>query len=122
MNPSQLRIVATSSDTANKLASRADYVSVPGITPEVGDKNGPGVRQDVAVVGECKRFDLSDESDRAAYAELAARMFSGADCIKLWEERVHNGDSIIIFVSYINYTNVFQSTSRTINLKDRHND
>ena len=118
MNPSQLRIVPTTKKVTDKLTEREDYVSTPGATPEVGNKNAEGVRQDVAVVGECVRFDLSDSSDRAKYAELAARMFSGADCIKLWEERIHNNGSIIVFVSYINYTNVFQNTTHTINLKD----
>ena len=118
MNPSQLRIVPTTKKVTEKLASRADYVSEPGVTPEVGDKNSAGVRQDVAIVGECARFDLSDTSDRCKYAELSARLFSGADCVKLWEERIHSNDSVVVFISYINYTNVFQNSSHTINLKD----
>ena len=118
MKPTQIRIVATSSAVTDRLTTREDYVAVPGTTPEVGDKNAGGVMQDVAVVGECERFDLSDESDRASYANLAARMFSGADCIKLWEERIHKDGSIVVFVSYINYTNVFQTPTRTIKLKD----
>lgn len=118
MKPTQIRIVATSSTVTDRLATREDYIAVPGTTPEVGDKNAGGVTQDVAVVGECKRFDLANESDRVAYAELAARLFSGADCIKLWEERIHKDGSIVVFVSYINYTNVFQTPTNTIKLKD----
>lgn len=119
MNPTQIRIVPTSSDVVDNLSTREDFVAVPGMTPEVGDKNAGGARQDIAVVGECDRFDLSDSGDRKRYAELSAKMFSGSDCIRLWEERVHNNGSIIIFVSYINYTNVFQSSASTINLKDK---
>ena len=118
MTPTQIRIVPTTSEVVDGLAEREDFVSVPGATPEVGDKSDDTVRQDIAVVGECKRFDLSDPGDRKAYAELSARIFSGSDCIKLWEERIPTNGSIVIFVSYINYTNVFQSATRTIKLKD----
>ena len=118
MKPTQLRLVPTSHKVIDDLKIREDYVNTQGSAPEVGDKNGESVTTDVAVVGECARFDLSVDDDRQAYAKLSARLFSGVDCIRLWEERALHNDSLIVYVNYINYTNVYQNRTRVINLKD----
>ena len=118
MKPSQLRIVPTSSEVSSGLKSREDYIAVPGATPEVGDRNATAAVQDVAVVGSCDRFDLSLEDDRFRYAELSAKLFAGTECIRLWEERSMQAGALIVYVSYINCTNVYQSSTHSINLKD----
>jgi hypothetical protein len=118
MKPAQLRIVPTTSKVTDGLKAREDYIDIPGATPTVGATGDDVKRQDVAVVGNCDRFDLSKESDRAAYAELSAKLFAGNSCIRLWEERTQTQDALIVYVSYINYTNVYQSTAHTIDLKD----
>lgn len=116
MTPEQLRIVPLTRDVTDNLKKRHDYVSAPGSTPEVGDRNGERVTQDVTVVGSCDVFDLSSSEDRAKYAELSAKLFSGTECIRLWEERTMQGSSLIVYVSYINYMNVYQSATNAINL------
>ena len=118
MNPSQLRIVPVTEAVTGKLKDRQDYIDVPGSTPEVGDRNAENVIKDIAVVGSCDRFDLSSESDRAKYADLSAKLFAGTECVRLWEEKTQQNGSLIVYVSYISYTNVYQSSARTINLKD----
>lgn len=117
MNPAQLRIVPTTSAVTDRLKSREDYIEVPGSTPTVGSK-AESKSCDVSVVGNCDRFDLSSAEDRAAYAELSARLFSGSDCIRLWEERTQQAGALIVYVSYINYMNVYQTPSHNIKLKD----
>jgi hypothetical protein len=118
MKPGQLRIVPTTDKVVNNLKEREDYLAVPGTTPEVGVKSAESCRQDVAVVGNCDRFDLSKEEDRKAYAELSAKLFAGSECVRLWEDRTHSADALIVYVSYINYTNVYQNAAHAINLKD----
>lgn len=118
MKPAQLRIVPTTEEVVGRLREREDYNEQQGTTPEVGMKDIESSRQDVAVVGSCDRFDLSKEEDRRAYARLSAEIFAGTSCIRLWEERTQTADALIVYVSYINYTNVYQSSSHVINLKD----
>lgn len=118
MKPDQLRIVPTTDKVTSRLREREDYVSVPGTTPEVGSRGSESCRKDIAVVGNCERFDLSQESDRQAYAELSAKLFAGSECVRLWEERTQSNNALIVYVSYINYTNVYQSAAHAINLKD----
>lgn len=116
MTPEQLRIVPATADVTDRLKSRRDFVSSPGATPEVGDRNGERVVQNIAVTGNCDVFDLSKEEDRVKYAELSAKLFSGTEYIKLWEEKTMQGSALIVYVSYINYMNVYQTASNVINL------
>ena len=81
MTPEQLRIVPATTDVTDRLKARRDFVSSPGATPEVGDRNGERVVQNIAVTGNCDVFDLSKEEDRTKYAELSAKLFSGTEYI-----------------------------------------
>lgn len=118
MKPSQLRIIPTTTKVVEGLKLREDYVNSPGSTPSVGIKGKDTTSQDVPVVGKCERFDLSEQKDREAYACLTARLFSGADCIKLWEEKTQQNGALIVYVCYINYMNVFQNPAHHINFKE----
>lgn len=52
--------------------------------------------------GHCVRWDLSIDADRAAYAELHAKMSVGApDIIVEWQERVQDQSKLIIYMTYI---------------------
>ena len=116
MTPEQLRIVPLTGEATERLKARSDYVSSPGATPEVGDRNGERVSKDITVVGNCDVFDLSKDEDRVKYAELSAKLFSGTEFIRLWEEKTMQGSALIVYVSYINYMNVYQSATNVINL------
>lgn len=118
MNPQQLRIVPTSTDVTDRLKNRADYSAVPGTTPEVGDRLSGAFSTDITVVGACDMFDLSKDADRAEYAKLSAKLFSGTECIKLWEERSLINGVLTVYVSYINYMKVHQSSTQHIDLRN----
>lgn len=116
--PSDINLIPLKPSVLSSLEDRADYVNIPGRTPEIGDKAMADTKE-VGFSGYCDCFDLSDPSDRAEYAELSAKCFNGSEYIRLWEERVVADGNIKVFVNYIKYINVNQSYTRPLKIEDK---
>ena len=112
-----ISLVAIKPRVLSSLHKREDLIDVPGHTPEVGER-GLADRQNIGVTGFCECYDLSKEGDRSKYAELSANLAVGTEYVKIWEERVVTGESIKIFINYVRYINVNQTSIQPIKLKD----
>ena len=90
-----------------------------GATPELGDRNDETSINTHAYTGRCEQFDLSDPAQRISYAELTAKLYSGAEYIRLWEERMPgDGGKYFVYVTYIQVMSVYQSGNDRFDLSE----
>ena len=85
----------------------------------LGDRHDVSPKTSYIYTGECERFNLSNDEDRAKYAELTAQLYSGMEYHKLWEERMPspNGD-LIAYISYIRFMQVYSNGNDNFNLQE----
>lgn len=112
-------IVPLSSSKFTELRSRDDVKHSAGSTPSIGDRNDVSPRESFIFTGECERFNLSDEQDRRKYAELSAKLYSGAEYQRLWEERMTGAvGELIAYVSYVRYMQVYSNGNDNFNINE----
>lgn len=112
-------IVPLSNKKFEDLRQRDDVVSAVGGTPELGDRHSASAVLREAYTGMCDRFDLSKDDQRKAYAELTSKLYSGAEYVRLWEERIAGADgAYIVYVSYLRVMKVYQTGNDLFNLSE----
>lgn len=104
-------LIPISASSFDCLRNRDDVATPAGETPVLGDDfNSPDPAY--AYAGFCEKFNLSDDSDRLKYAELSAKLYAGAEFIRLWEDRLPVDGNINVFVAYIKVLKVFQDGNK----------
>ena len=112
-------IVPLSNAKFKELRTRSDVRQQAGGTPELGDKFIDSPTYTQACTGSCERFDLSDEEQRKAYGELLSKLCSGAEYIKLWEERIPSSEGkLLVYVSYLKVLTVYQTGNDLFDLRE----
>ena len=116
---SDVPLVPLSGPSFNKLRQREDVSKVAGGTPELGDKNGTLPKVSTALTGLCERFDLSDPIDRSRYGELSAKLFTGQEFVRLWEEKTTGpSGEIFVYVNYVQYMTVYTNGNDNFKLAE----
>lgn len=112
-------IVPLASSKFNSLRGREDVDCQAGGTPRLGDRSDVSPKESYIYTGECDRFNLSNEDDRKHYAELSAKLYSGMEYQRLWEERTMSPTGeLIVYVSYIRYMQVYSNGNDNFNLRE----
>ena len=102
MRPNTIPLVAIAPDKMKELKARQDFVDPLDAMPEVGPQDKRTTEDAYILSGQCVRFRLTQDADRAAYAKLSARIYEGRDCILLWEERFQEpNDGLVAYINYL---------------------
>lgn len=114
-----ISLVPLSNLKFDSLRARGDVKQDPGATPELGDKYDEANLSKQAYTGRCERFDLSDEKQRKKYAEITAKLLSGAEYVKLWEERLpgSNGE-YYVYLTYAQVMTIYQTGNDKFDLHE----
>ena len=113
-------IVPLTNSKFEQLECMEDVYRPTGGTPEIGDKHDDSAVMRQAYTGMCDRFDLTQEKDRKAYAELIAKLFAGTEYVRLWEERTPAQDGkYYVYVAYVRVLNVYQTGNDSFDLNDK---
>lgn len=119
---SDIPLVPLTNEKFEELRSRSDVRQQAGGTPELGDKHSDSPTYTQAYTGVCEQFDLSDPEHRKKYGELISKLYSGAEYIKLWEEKLPGTDGkFFIYISYVKVLTVYQTGNDLFDLKDSKN-
>lgn len=112
-------LVPLSNNKFSELLDRDDVRKPLGGTPELGDKHDEANLSTQAYTGKCDQFDLSIPEHRQRYAELTAKLLSGAEYMKLWEERIPGSDGkFYIYVTYVQVMTVFSTGNDRFDLNE----
>lgn len=112
-------IVPLTSGKFNSLRSREDVAYQAGGTPRLGDRSDVSPRESYIYTGECDRFDLSKDEDRRKYAEITAKLYSGMEYQRLWEEKTTGpSGELIIYLSYLRFMQVYSNGNDNFNLRE----
>ena len=120
---SEIPLVPLTNKKFEELRNRADVRQKAGGTPELGDKYTESPTYTQAYTGCCDQFDLSDPTQRKLYGELVSKLYSGAEYIKLWEEKLPGSNgSFFVYISYLKVMTVYQTGNDLFDLKEGNND
>lgn len=61
---------------------------------------------DTQIIGHCERFDLNNKEDRESYADLSAKLTANYNYELQFEQRVTMSDTLIIYLSYLEYIKI----------------
>jgi hypothetical protein len=112
-------LVPLTSAKFSSLRDRDDVSCQAGGTPKLGDRSDVSPRESFVYTGECERFDLSKEDDRKKYADITAKLYSGMEYHRLWEEKTTGpSGELIVYLSYIRYMQVYSNGNDNFNLHE----
>lgn len=116
---SDIPLVPLSNGKFEELRWRDDVNQRIGATPELGDGNDDAHISTQVYTGKCEQFDLSDPVHRLKYGELSAKLLSGAEYVRLWEERVPAADGkYYVYVTYVQVMTVHKTGNDRFELSE----
>lgn len=114
-----ISLIPLSNAKFNQLRNHRDVEQTPGDTPKLGDRFDTAPKEQTVYTGHCERYDLSDDRQRLAYAELSAKLLSGTEYLRLWEDKVQDTNGkLIVYVSYVTLMSVYTTGKENFDLKD----
>lgn len=109
MKSSDVRLVPIPQSNFEELQKSAKKTELKGSI--IGDPNAFGARAKTIYTCKCDKFDLANEQDRIAYAELLSKCLSGAEYDKLWEKQLPvNDGNLVIYVCYAQYITSYEDS------------
>jgi hypothetical protein len=118
MRSSEISLVPLSNSKFKQLRDRPDIHENPGDSPYLGSASDKLKTKSTVYTGLCDRFDLSDSVQRSAYAALSAKLLSGSEYIRLWEDRVQEAGAMVVYVSYVRTLSIYSTDNDNYDLKD----